>query len=537
MSNLRPVIEKRYERLKWIGDDPARQATEMELCRRDPLRWFDNWVWTYDPRQAGKKNPDGSRMFTHMPMDLYPRQRQMVQFLDGRLLGQEDGLIEKSRDIGFTWIAGGWALHKWLYVPGFKTAFGSRKEEYVDKKGEPDCIFEKIRMVLQELPPWMQPIGFNGTHDNYMRLVNPQNGNTIRGEAGEQMGRGGRASVYFIDEAAFLSNGDSVDAATSGNSDVRIWGSSVQGMGNLFARKRHGGQLAPHQIFRFHYTDDPRKTPEWAEKKKRTLEKHVWASEYEIDYSASVEGICIPAVWVAASQELRQYIDVEPAVEGIAGLDVGAGKAKSVFTARFGPVVCAPVAWGDPDTTETANRALDQATATKLQRKDKWECTVKTLHYDSVGVGAGVLSALENHEKKTLSTYAINMGVSPSDTTWPDGETSDQKFANLKAECWWLMRERFKCSHELLLFLKKEKGGIKHKTSDCIVLPPSEESPEVLILVGQLSLPKYTRNEKGKTGIEKKESLTKRSIPSPDHAESLSLTFARNGGTSIWGSA
>jgi len=287
-NSLQTSIAKRFERLQLLNRNPAAQLIEKETCRRDPLHWIENWVWTYNPKNSGTGTP------AHIPFDLFPRQAELIRFFDARVEMREDGLVEKSREIGFTWLAGAYAVHKWLYVPGFKTNFGSRLSDLVDKIGDPDSIFEKLRMILHGLPLWMLPAGFNfGRHDNYMQIVNPENGNTIRGQVGEEMGRGGRASFFFIDEAAFLDHAERIEASTSANSDVRIWGSSVNGMDNFFARKRHGAQLRPDQVFRFHYSDDPRKTPEWAARERKRLEPHVWASEYDIDYTASAVGIAL----------------------------------------------------------------------------------------------------------------------------------------------------------------------------------------------------------------------------------------------------
>lgn len=510
MSAMRASIIRRLELLRTLDGKPVAQAIEMELCRRDPVRWFNNWAWTYDPRAAASGKP------AFMPFDLFSRQAEMLRWLEDRLAAREDGLIEKSRDIGFTWVAGGYALHKWLFVEGFKTTFGSRKEEYVDRLGDPDSIFEKIRLLLNRLPPWMRPSGFvSAVHDNHMRLLHPVSGNTIRGEAGDQMGRGGRSTLYFIDEAAFVERAERVDAATSANTDVRIWGSTVNGMGNLFARKRHGG-MRPEQVFRFHWSDDPRKTPEWAEVKKGQIEPHAWASEYDIDYSASVEGICIPAKWVESAKRIGKLASIAPSSSGVAGLDVGAGKAKSVFVARFGPVVHAPIAWGDPDTIETANRGLDAAAS----------AGVSVLRFDSVGVGQGVTSALARTSRPGLQTVATNVGLPPSGRQWPDGETSSDKFANLKAEAWFVLRERFKATHEMVLHLEGKEGGRASPAADLIVLPDDAAGPDAAAMAAQLSLPRWFRNERGKVLIEKKEDLARRGVASPDHAEALVLTFA-----------
>lgn len=531
------TIVQRVERAMELQNTPAARPIELEMCRQDPLHWFQYWAWTYDPRvvEAG-----GS---AHMPLDLFPRQRELVQWIDARVAGHEDGVLEKSRDIGFTWCAGGYALHKWLFAPGFKTTFGSRKGEYVDRIGDPDSIFEKIRMMLRALPHWMVPAGYaSHMHDKHMLLMNPANENTIRGEGGDEMGRGGRSSLYFIDEAAFIERAERVEASTSANTDVRIWGSSVNGMGNLFARKRHGGGLRPDQIFRFHWSDDPRKTPEWAAKKQASMETHVWASEYDIDYSASVEGICIPAKWVEAAKRIAALcaehgIDILPSVDGIAGGDVGAGKAKSVLVPRFGPIVVAPTAWKDPDTVDTAMKMLDATAAASVKRKDGYVCTVKSMRYDSVGVGHGVSSVLVRNPRQGLTVSGINVGTNPTDARWPDGKTADEMFANLKAEGWWTMRERFKSTHEMMLFLEKKEGGISHSPSDLIVLPPDSVSPDMAVLSSQISLVKWFRNEKGKIIIESKQQLSTRGVSSPDHADALVLTFTGYSKAEMWARA
>lgn len=534
-------IARRYRLLEEISQSEIKQRLELAVCKNDICHWFNNWVWTYDPRNTTQKDDLGFRIPADIPMDLFPRQEELLLFLEQCLSNLEDGLIEKSRDIGFTWLAGGFAVHKWIFFPGFKSTFGSRSIDLVDKIGDPDSIFEKIRMMLRRLPGWMMPPGFAHTlHDNYKRIVNPANENVIRGEGGEEIGRGGRSSVLLLDEAAHLEHGDRVDAASSGNTDVRIWASSVNGMTNTFARKRFGGTLQPRQIFRYHYSSDPRKTPEWVVKKRSSLEAHVWASEYEIDYSASIEGLCIPDKWVQAALRIRALLlekrgaEIHPNPSGIAGLDVGAGKAYSVCVARFGPVVVCPLGWKQPDTIETAYKALDYVDGLVITGENAEPCQVTTLAYDAPGVGSGVQAALNHHDKLRLITLPINTGVSPGETLWEDGLTSDQKFLNLKAEMWFLARERFKAVHELCLFLEGDDGGHDHPLTDIISLPAMEESSDAQILAAQISLPRWFRNEKGKVMMETKAQLASRSIPSPDHADALMLTFLPTDNIDVW---
>lgn len=481
---------------------------EKTRCAADILYWFDNYVWTYDPRLVGK--PGGA----FVQFKLWPKQREAILWLKARAEANEEGLLEKSRDVGATYLTAGFALHQWLFVPGFKATFGSRKVDYVDKKDNPDSIFAKLRIMLDRLPVEMLPTGFNrAQNDNYMRLVNPETSAVISGEGGEEMGRGGRSSMYVVDEAAFVPNAETVEKALSGNTDCVIWVSSVNGMGNLFARKRHS-ILKPRQIFRLHWRDDPRKTEVWAEEKQASFsDPTTWASEYDIDYTASVEGICIPALWVESGKRLRR---LEPrlvaSTVGRLGLDVGAGKAKSVAIPRKGSVVEVPQARGEPDTTETALWGLDVAKETG--------CTL--LNFDAPGVGAGVSSTLMHNPIPGLRVAAINTGLPPSERKWPDGRTSEEMFGNLKAEIWWLCRTALQRTHEHVLFLEGKKGGKEHSLTELLALPSGDRDSDTLCL--QLSLVKWGKNDKGKIVIERKEALARRGISSPDYADALMLT-------------
>jgi phage terminase large subunit len=482
---------------------------ERARCAADVLYWFGKWVYTYDPRLIGK--PGGA----FVQFNLWPKQRDMVTWLKGQIDASEEGLVEKSRDVGASYVCAGVALWAWLFLPGFKATFGSRVVDDVDQKDNPDSIFAKLRIMISRLPTEMLPDGFTrGQHDNYMRLVNPATGATITGEGGENMGRGGRSTVYFLDEAARVPNADQVEKALSGNTDCVIWVSSVNGMGNLFARKRHS-ILKPHQIFRLHWRDDPRKTEEWATAKQASFsDPTTWASEYDIDYSASVEGICISALWVESAKRLRALEPrLMPSNAGVVGLDVGAGKAKSVAVPRKGPVVERPQARGDPDTTETALWGLGVAKETGSNR----------LNFDAPGVGAGVSSTLMKNPVPGVQVTPVNTGTPPSQRLWPDGRTSEEMFGNLKAEIWWLCRTAVQRSHEHVLWIEGKPNGREHPLTDLLALPSGDKESDALCL--QLSLVKWGRNDRGKIVIEKKEALARRGIASPDHADGLMLTY------------
>jgi len=326
------TIRRRIDAYNRAIVDEDFQAEELRRCAESPVYWINNWVWTFDPR----------RKPSNIPFDLFPKQAEFLEWLQARLDNQEDGVVEKSRDEGLSWLCISFSTWLWLFYTSSKVTVGSRKEKLVDQLGDPDSLFEKVRILLKSLPPWMKPQEHQ-YGDNKLRFSNRLNGSTITGEAGDNMGRGGRSSLYFLDEFAFVERSQRVDAAVSENSDVKIYVSTPNGNGNTFAKKRHSGQ---YPVFRIHWTDDPRKDAAWYAKRKAQLDPVVLAQEIDIDYAASIEGVCIPNAWVMAAVNLKL-----PAMGRLtAGFDVAdEGRNKNVIIIAKGPVVLHIEAWAEGD--------------------------------------------------------------------------------------------------------------------------------------------------------------------------------------------
>jgi phage terminase large subunit len=170
--------------------------------------------------------------------------------------------------MGLSWLCVGFAVWMFLFWPGTVVGFGSRKEEYVDDLSDPKSLFWKIRNFIALLPQEFQPAGWNEKkHAPYMAAVNPENGSRIVGEAGDNIGRGARTSIYFKDESAFYERPEKIDAALSQTSNCKIDVSTPNGEGNPFARKRKSGKV---KVFTFHWRDDPRKGQAWYDKQVAT---------------------------------------------------------------------------------------------------------------------------------------------------------------------------------------------------------------------------------------------------------------------------
>lgn len=498
--SYRDSITRRYDLLtNRIGRDTYKQSLEMAVCANDPVHWCNNWAFTYDPRQDVK----------HLPFDLFPKQAELMQWIQSRERAKKYGLVEKTRDGGITFCCVAFAVNKWLFTDGYAAAFGSRKEDYVDRVGDPKSIFEKARYIIRYLPYWMLPKGFDERkHMTFCKIVNPANGATITGEAGDGIGRGGRASIYFVDEAAFLERAELVDSSLSATTDVRIDVSTPNGVGNAFYRKRHSPNTS---VFTFRWQDDPRKTEEWAREKKEEVGSVVWAQEYDIDYAASIEGICIPASWVRAAVILKLdgLNDTTPIIGGFDPAD--GGNDKSVLIGRKGPVVLEPDAWGELSSGRAAHAAQTRAE----------ELGMSTVNYDAIGIGSSVSDAWENAEvKPKFKTVGVKWGDSPTQARWANGKTSAEQFQNLRIELWWMMRERFEKTYQFV------NEGKLFPIDELISIPNNSD------LISDLSLPLVNITNTGKLALESKADMRRRGVKSPDYADALAYTFTPSVGWS-----
>ncbi|NUB16516.1 hypothetical protein GAY28_30910 [Azospirillum brasilense] len=192
-------MRRRLELAQRTARDKKLQALTKAHLTNSIVDFVNDWCWTYDPREQGRdKSP-------YMPFDLFPKQAEFLLWVEERFLNGEEFLVEKCRDAGASYLMVAFATHHWLFRDAFKATFGSRVEDAVDQVGNPDTIFEKIRIILRRLPLWMLPAGFDERkHSFFMRLINPENGSVISGEGGANMGRGGRSALYVVDEGAHI---------------------------------------------------------------------------------------------------------------------------------------------------------------------------------------------------------------------------------------------------------------------------------------------------------------------------------------------
>jgi hypothetical protein len=236
------------------------------------IDFINHWCDTYDPRNSGTSKP------VNMPLIMFRRQEELVQFVMACILGDAPGMIEKSRDMGATWICAAVSVWMWRYWDTSAIGWGSNNADKVDIIDNPDSVIEKVRILIRGLPEALRPKDvLNGDYMKQRNILNPISRSTIRGEINRQIGRGGRTRVYFVDETAHLEYPERVEASLSENTRCRIDISSVSGLGTPFHRSREAGvEWAVGQpvhkdrmnVFIMDWSDHPEKTQEWYEQRK-----------------------------------------------------------------------------------------------------------------------------------------------------------------------------------------------------------------------------------------------------------------------------
>lgn len=255
-------VPKGYrENLEWRGTLLKRAQGDLEfrmkvreLYERDPIFAFNAFFWTYDPRR---------RPFHHQPFLTYEYEDKLILELKESIEHGQDTVIDKSRDMGITWVV--LELFEWFWsksTGGFDFLVGSRIADYVDKKGDPRTHFERLRYNLYRLPKWLRPRGFDrGKHDNFMKLVNPETGSAITGESNNaNFSTQGRYAAVFFDEFAKWEVTDEKAWTSAGDATpARIAGSTPFGAGGQFYKLAVGGESGVKKL-RYHWSRHPTKS-------------------------------------------------------------------------------------------------------------------------------------------------------------------------------------------------------------------------------------------------------------------------------------
>ena len=181
--------------------DKGLQRALRQAAFEDVLFFFNAFLWLKEPRASIKEIP-----FTTWPhQDLAFRQMDDAVAAGERTGETIDVLVPKSREQGGTFGACGVIARRWLRDRGFSAGIVTRNEQDVDSKTNASAVMYKIVYMLNMLPWWMRPEGWNEREHRSLTdhvIYNPVQDSTITGSAAvADLFRGGRLTVLFFDEA------------------------------------------------------------------------------------------------------------------------------------------------------------------------------------------------------------------------------------------------------------------------------------------------------------------------------------------------
>lgn len=508
--DYRSVFGWREQQMMLFAKDPSLGEAAKAYYATHPVEFVCHWIDTHDPRNAYK-----GELPQNLPLVLFDRQAELIRFLLACVEDQENGLIDKSRDTGATWVCSAFSIWLWLYREGADIGWGSRKQELVDKLDDPKSIFVKMRKAIRRLPAALRPAGFDpDRHLSYLRLFNPENESTITGEGGDNIGRGGRTLIYFKDESAHYEHPESIEAALMDNTNVQVDISTHNGVGTVYNRRREAGhEWSPGRpkppagvtrVFILDWSDHPAKTKDWYAKRRKAAQDagllHLFKQEVDRDAAASLQGVIIPQDWVRSAVDAHLELRFGDAGGLCAGLDpADEGGDLHALALRKGVVLRHCEDWADGDTGACTREA----------------CTFLTtaggavpVQYDCVGIGAGVKSEANRltAEKKMpmgLSFHAWDGGakvkdplarVIPGDSTTP---TNEDFYFNLKAQGWWNLRLRFERTHRM-----RTEPGVRFPQDQLISL--DSRLPKLRSLMSELSQPVIKKSSDLRLLVDKK---------------------------------
>ena len=233
-------------------------------------------------------------------------------------------------------------------------------------------------------------------------------------------------------------------------------------------------------IAKISYTENPYLSPalikeaEHDQKTDPTMYRWIWLGE-PIQQNGSV----LISDAIVSSAIARSPLSIEAPLIG--ALDVArTGDDFSALVVRKGNEVVAIERWKTPDLMDLVDRVAQIHTTLPFNY----------LFVDVVGIGAGVYDGLK---RKAGGVFELRQFNGASQARKP------QVFANLRAECWFHMRDWL-----------KEHGNI----------------PNDKILRLELTSLQYMHDKQNRWLLESKDDLKKRGGKSPDLSDALSMTFA-----------
>lgn len=283
--------------------------------RTDRVYFVREFLKTFDPRPE---------VYPH-DIDFIPYgfQEDLIEDIYRYIKTGTDEFIEKSRDMGVTWIILAVIFWMWLNESGFQALLGSYIEDLVDN-GELDSLFGKIEYFCRNNKDQsIMPQGFIiDKHLTYMSLTNPENGNAIIGKAPtKKFGRGGRYTVVLFDELGFWQWAKQAWTAAGEATRCRLAVTTPPDEPSFAKYLRFSGII---HVTTLHWSLHPNKNDEWYEQQKarKTEEEMLHEIDISWEYSTSARVYAgadhIPFVTQPYDPSLPLYVSIDLGLDAVA---------------------------------------------------------------------------------------------------------------------------------------------------------------------------------------------------------------------------
>lgn len=322
-TDIMDNLKYRREVIKTCAANPEQQRLHWIASARDIKYWINTFVYTHDPRRNDS---------AVMPFITFPAQDDRLLDIQDAIYGysgvpdaqrgltSHDYLVEKSRDMGASWICVLSYLHGWLFQSYRNFLMVSRTQDYVDKTGNPKCMFWKADFVLERIPGWMRPVYTR----NLLHLHNEDNGSTIDGESTTgDVARGDRRTSILLDEFAAVTDGGHVLSSVQYATNCVIFNSTYKGTGNAFYDKAQ----STIKKGRLHWSDHPEKAMGLYTSEDGALKildkKYKFDKEYPFILDGKIRSPYYDAECARSNddRQIAQELDIDPAASGYGFFD------------------------------------------------------------------------------------------------------------------------------------------------------------------------------------------------------------------------
>lgn len=278
-------------------------------------------------------------------------------------------------------------------------------------------------------------------------------------------------------------------------------------------------------VKKVNYTENPR-FPEVLRLDMELMKENdyvLYLHVYEGEPVGNSDLAVINPVWISACIDAHiKLLEIDPTFEvtggWMAGFDVAdEGPDKNAFVWRHGMLCVGAEEWKDDDPN----------TAARFVFQNSLQMGMDTVTYDNIGVGAGAKGAIREEAKKvrekSIKTkipqyrgFTANESPLNPDALYMPGKMNKDMFVNLKAQAWWLVRDRFKNTYDALQgkpYDKEKLISIDSRIKVCAKL------------CAELGQPRRDL-QNGKVLIESKKDMKKRGVRSPNLADGFVMAYA-----------